>query len=66
MLCHTPTLTSVAVEVAKGTVTARLSPEHRGKSARLRALPVINAADEAHMSNGNRKSNGHEEVELKA
>ena len=66
MLCHTPTLASVAVEVARGTVAATISSDHRGKSARLRDLPVINAADEAYISNG--KSNAHkadEEVELK-
>jgi MoaA/NifB/PqqE/SkfB family radical SAM enzyme len=69
MLCHIPTLADVAVEVAKGAVTATLSSDHRGKSAKLRTLPVINAVDETHMSNGNGKSNGHKvvtEVELKA
>ena len=52
MLCHTPTLSSVALEVAKGTVTAALASSHQGKSARLRRLPVITAADEARLSPG--------------
>ena len=64
MLCHTPTLTSVALNVAKGTASAALSSVsgNQGKSARLRNLPVINAADEARMYNGNghgHSSNGH-------
>jgi Iron-sulfur cluster-binding domain len=47
MLCHMPTLTSVGLDVAKGTVGAALSSasSNRGKSARLRNLPVINAPD---------------------
>ncbi len=40
MLCHVPTLTSVAAEVGKGTVAAAL-PSHKAKS---RSLPVINTA----------------------
>jgi MoaA/NifB/PqqE/SkfB family radical SAM enzyme len=40
MLCHMPTLTSVATEVAKGTVAAAFPARH-GK-ARLRSLPVLN------------------------
>ena len=66
MLCHTPTLTSVALDVAKGSVTAALSSKTNGTSARLRSLPVINAADEALQSNGH--SNGHKadtQVEIK-
>ncbi|HYX49933.1 MAG TPA: SPASM domain-containing protein, partial [Ktedonobacteraceae bacterium] len=66
MLCHTPTLTAVALDVAKGTVTSSLSSHKaNGTSARLRTLPVINAADEAllfhdHSPNGqSEKSNGH-------
>src|SRR5205085_8174218 len=51
MLCHVPTLANVAVEVAKGTVTATLTSDHRGKSARLRNLPVINAVGETHTYN---------------
>jgi MoaA/NifB/PqqE/SkfB family radical SAM enzyme len=58
MLCHTPTLTSVALDVGKGSVTAALSSGKHGKSAKLRSLPVINAADEALMFNGN--GYGHE------
>ncbi len=57
MLCHTPTLTSVALDVARGSVTSVLSTNDRGKSAKLRGLPVINAADEARLSPGH--SNGH-------
>jgi hypothetical protein len=57
MLCHTPTLTSVALDVARGSVTSALSTNDRGKSAKLRGLPVINAADEARLSPG--PSNGH-------
>ncbi len=66
MLCHTPTLTSVALDVAKGSVTSALSSKTSGTSARLRSLPVINAADEARLSNGH--TNGHKantEVEAK-
>jgi len=61
MLCHMPTLTSVGIEVAKGTAAATLSSGNHGKSAKLRTLPVINAADEVRMtnSNGNGNSNGH-------
>lgn len=48
MLCHTPTLTSVGIDVAKGVAggaTAALneSATRRGRSAHLRTLPVINA-----------------------
>ena len=57
MLCHTPTLTSVALDVAKGSVTSALSSKTSGTSARLRSLPVINAAADARLSNGH--SNGH-------
>src|SRR5438270_13368042 len=66
MLCHTPTLTSVALDVAKGSMTAALSAGTHGKSAKLRSLPVINAADEVRLSNGH--TNGHKagtEVETK-
>ena len=66
MLCHTPTLTSVALEVAKGSVTSALSSKTNGTSARLRSLPVINAAADARLSNGH--SNGHKtdtQVEIK-
>src|SRR6266478_6329563 len=51
MLCHAPTLTAVALDVAKGTIASTLSSKNSGKSAKLRSLPVINAADEARMSN---------------
>lgn len=65
MLCHVPTLTSVALDVAKGSVTSALTPKKNGKSARLQSLPVINATDELRVSNGH--SDGHEaEVEVKA
>ena len=66
MLCHTPTLTSVALEVAKGSVTSALSSKTNGTSARLRSLPVINAAADARLSNGH--TNGHKtdtQVEIK-
>ncbi len=59
MLCHVPTLTSVGVEVAQGIATATLAPANRGKSAKLRNLPVINAADEERMFGGNGNGNGH-------
>jgi len=52
MLCHVPTLTSVAIDVAKGTAGAVIESKLGGKSARLRELPVINAADEARIYNG--------------
>ncbi|GAC1383439.1 MAG: hypothetical protein NVS4B7_06660 [Ktedonobacteraceae bacterium] len=53
MLCHTPTLASVGIEVARRTAGATFSPVNRGKSARLHNLPVINATDEACMLSGN-------------
>jgi hypothetical protein len=61
MLCHPPTLSAVAVKVAKGTVVSSLSSgTSRGTSSRLRSLPVINAADEARLSHGNStSSDGH-------
>jgi hypothetical protein len=46
MLCHMPTLAGVATDVARGTVVAALPSRNRGKSAKLRNLPVINAAHE--------------------
>src|SRR6266705_3076332 len=46
MLCHTPTLASVGLDVGKATAIAALSPSLRSKSTRLRNLPVINTADE--------------------
>ena len=65
MLCHTPTLTSVGLQVAKGSVTAALS-SNNGKSAKLRSLPVINATDEARLSNGHTKGYAaNAEVEIK-
>lgn len=76
MLCHVPTMTSVALEVGKGTMASKLSPVgSSGKSAKLRTLPVIRAVDEASTANGNghRASNGHQaagagelEIEAKA
>ncbi|HEU0002504.1 MAG TPA: radical SAM protein [Ktedonobacteraceae bacterium] len=56
MLCHVPTLTSVALEVGKGSVAKTFSPARRGKSAKLRELPVINASAEAAAHNGNGKA----------
>ncbi|HCP75796.1 MAG TPA: hypothetical protein DIU08_14310 [Ktedonobacter sp.] len=51
MLCHTPTLASVALEVGKGTALSMFSsPPNQGKSAKLHALPVINATDERQMA----------------
>src|SRR5260370_7725458 len=47
MLCHTPTLTSVALDVAKGSVTSALSSNTIAKSSNLRNFPVINAAVQA-------------------
>jgi MoaA/NifB/PqqE/SkfB family radical SAM enzyme len=57
MLCHTPTLTSVALDVAKGAVTSALSSHQHSTSAKLRSLPVITAADQARLSPG--QTNGH-------
>ena len=48
MLCHTPTLTSVGLEVARKTATEVVAGD-RGKSSKLRTLPVINASDEARL-----------------
>jgi len=46
MLCHVPTLTSVGLDVARGTTIAAMTPKGT-RPTRLRALPVINAIDEA-------------------
>jgi MoaA/NifB/PqqE/SkfB family radical SAM enzyme len=46
MLCHVPTVTKVGLRVATGTAASTLS-NNNGKSAKLRNLPVINAAQEA-------------------
>ncbi|HLX57306.1 MAG TPA: radical SAM protein [Ktedonobacteraceae bacterium] len=62
MLCHVPTLTSVAIDVAKGTIGATLSPANRGKSAKLRELPVINATGEALIDN---RANSNDKVASK-
>jgi len=48
MLCHTPTLTSVGIEVARKTASEIVTGD-KGKSVKLRTLPVINASNEAHM-----------------
>ncbi len=45
MLCHVPTVTKVGLRVAAGTAASTLSGNN-GKSAKLRNLPVINAAQE--------------------
>ena len=47
MLCHTPTLASVGINVAGGIISSALAGK-KGKSAKLRALPVVNAAKEVH------------------
>ena len=46
MLCHVPTLSSVAAEVGLKTAT-KVVGGNNGKSAKLRNLPVINATHEA-------------------
>lgn len=46
MLCHVPTLSSVGAEVALKTAS-KVVTGNRGKSSKLRDLPVINAAQEA-------------------
>ena len=56
MLCHVPTLTSVALEVGKGSIAKAFSSGNRGRSAKLRDLPVINASAEASLHNGNGKA----------
>jgi ABC-type branched-subunit amino acid transport system ATPase component len=55
MLCHTPTLASVAMEVGKGTTISLFSANNQGKSAKLRSLPVINAVDEARIAQDEKK-----------
>lgn len=64
MLCHVPTMSSVAFSVAKDTVGNALTISKRGKSNRLHSLPVINAVDEAHaynsLPNGQSKAPGRE------
>jgi hypothetical protein len=52
-LCHVPTLTSVALEVGKGSIAKAFTSGNRGKSAKLRELPVLNASAEASAHNGN-------------
>jgi len=49
MLCHVPTLASVSLEVAQSAAKTAIMSGERGRSKKLRALPVINAADEARM-----------------
>jgi hypothetical protein len=64
MLCHPPTLSAVALEVAKGTVVSSLSSSRsQGTSNRLRALPVITAADEVRLSNKQSESSNGSTVE---
>ncbi len=58
MLCHAPTLSSVGLEVGRKTA-AEIVRGGRGKSTRLRNLPVINAADEVHMVASNGNGNGY-------
>ena len=59
MLCHVPTLAGVATDVAKGTVAAAIPARNGGKSARLRNLPVINAAHEACRPDSDGTRNGY-------
>jgi len=59
MLCHVPTLAGVAADVTRGTVAAALPSGDRGKSARLRNLPVINAAHEACSPDSDGTRNGY-------
>jgi MoaA/NifB/PqqE/SkfB family radical SAM enzyme len=47
MLCHTPTLASVGINVAGGIISSALAGK-KGKSAKLRDLPVVNATKEVH------------------
>src|SRR6266849_6712380 len=54
MLCHAPTVVGVAASVGKATLAAALSPRNSGKSARLRNLPVVDAADEVGVVNSRR------------
>ncbi len=42
MLCHTPTVARVGINVAGGIISSALT-SNKGKSSRLRNLPVINA-----------------------
>mgnify|MGYP002401203951 CR=1 FL=1 len=56
MLCHVPTMTSVALEVGKGSIAKAFSSANHGKSAKLRELPVLNASAEAAALNGNGKA----------
>jgi hypothetical protein len=46
MVCHTPTVTAVGLEVARSVAGASVKGKN-GKSDKLRSLPVINAAQEA-------------------
>jgi MoaA/NifB/PqqE/SkfB family radical SAM enzyme len=59
MLCHTPTLASVGIDVAKSAAVTTLAPKDRGRPAKLRDLPVINAADEARMYGDMQKTEVH-------
>jgi MoaA/NifB/PqqE/SkfB family radical SAM enzyme len=47
MLCHTPTLASVGINVAGGIISSAFAGK-KGKSAKLRDLPVVNANKEVH------------------
>src|SRR6266700_6211329 len=46
MVCHTPTVTAVGLEVARSVAGASVKGKN-GKAEELRSLPVINAAQEA-------------------
>jgi MoaA/NifB/PqqE/SkfB family radical SAM enzyme len=47
MLCHVPTIASVASEVGKETIATVLLKRNPGRSVRGHSLPVINATDDA-------------------
>ncbi len=47
MLCHTPTVARVGMNVAGGIISSALTG-NKGKSSKIRTLPVINAAHETH------------------
>ncbi len=59
MLCHTPTLASVGIDVAKSAAVTTLAPKDRGRPAKLRDLPVINADDETRMYGDVQKTEVH-------
>lgn len=54
MLCHTPTVAHVAVDVARRTAAATVAPRKRRRAAAVRPLPVIDPGDPA--ETGSRES----------